>query len=219
MVGRSQSECGRNQFLLRKLLVLVLIAGISCTAAAAPPNDDCASAIAVTEGVPYNGSTVGATGTDISECANNDWRDVWHSYTPSSNGFATVSLCGSSFDTTLSVFDDCGGTELACNDDFCGLQGRDPGPKKKFVQGQNSFAGGADNGQFSVHCQERGCIVGRGRRIAEIADQGAHVSDLNIGRVGGCLGYGGIAVANRRVLGDIRQQGGRTDAETLLGVE
>jgi hypothetical protein len=34
----------------------------------------------------------------------------------------TISLCGSSFDTTLAVFDSCGGIELACNDDYCALQ-------------------------------------------------------------------------------------------------
>jgi len=88
-----------------------------------PPNDDCSDAIAVSEGVPYSGSTVGATEDGQSSCSYNDTADVWHSYTPNSPGLVTISLAGSAFDTTLAVFDGCEGTELACNDDTCeGLQ-------------------------------------------------------------------------------------------------
>ncbi len=87
-----------------------------------PANDECGNAIAVSKDVPYFGSTDCATGTDVTSCGDNDWADVWHSFTPASTGEYTVSLCGSSFDTTLAVFDNCGGTELVCNDDFCGLQ-------------------------------------------------------------------------------------------------
>lgn len=88
-----------------------------------PANDDCSNAVAVTEGVPYFGSTTGATGVDESSCAFNDTADVWHSYTPNNPGLVTISLSGSTFDTTLAVFDLCEGTELACNDDTCdGLQ-------------------------------------------------------------------------------------------------
>ncbi|MHC4337674.1 MAG: trypsin-like serine peptidase [Planctomycetota bacterium] len=87
----------------------------------APPNDDCNDAIAVTEGVPYVGSTMGATaGIADSSCGYNDTKDVWHSYTPNNPGLVTISLADSTFDTTLAVFDGCGGTEMACNDDdFC----------------------------------------------------------------------------------------------------
>jgi len=90
-----------------------------------PANDDCNDAIAVTEGAPYSGSTTGATGVDESSCAFNDTADVWHSYTPNNPGLVTISLIGSTFDTTLAVFDLCEGTELACNDDSCdGLQSK-----------------------------------------------------------------------------------------------
>lgn len=85
----------------------------------APPNDDCGDAIAVEDGVPYVGSTVGATGFEESGCSYNDTADVWHSYTPASAGLVTISLSGSTFDTTLAVFDVCGGRELTCNDDWC----------------------------------------------------------------------------------------------------
>lgn len=82
-------------------------------------NDDCINAIAVVEGVPYYGSTVGATGTEQSSCGYYDTADVWHSYTSASTGLVTISLAGSAFNTTLAVFDSCGGMELACNDDLC----------------------------------------------------------------------------------------------------
>ena len=53
----------------------------------------------------------------MSSCATNDALDVWHSFTPSWSGEYTISLCGSTFDTTLTVFDQCDGIEIACNDD------------------------------------------------------------------------------------------------------
>lgn len=84
--------------------------------------NDCSEAIDLVEDVVYQGSTTNATGSMASSCSSNDTADVWHSYTASGNGEATFSLCGSSFDTTLSIFDGCGGTELACNDDSCGVQ-------------------------------------------------------------------------------------------------
>ena len=51
--------------------------------------------------------------------------DVWYRYTPAANGSVTISLCGSTFDTVLSVHTACPGTsanEAACNDDFCDFQ-------------------------------------------------------------------------------------------------
>ncbi|HIJ70081.1 MAG TPA: PASTA domain-containing protein, partial [Planctomycetes bacterium] len=83
-----------------------------------PSNDSCASAISVTEDVPYYGSTVSATGSTESSCSYNDTLDVWNSFMPASSGLYTISTIGSSlYDTTLSVFDGCSGDELACNDD------------------------------------------------------------------------------------------------------
>jgi hypothetical protein len=78
--------------------------------------------IVVDVGEEYFGSTTGVTGTDESRCGYNDKYAVWHSFTPQSNKTVTISLCGSAFDTTLAVFDSCGGIELACNDDYCDLQ-------------------------------------------------------------------------------------------------
>jgi len=83
-------------------------------------NDNCSDAIAVEEGIPYRGTMNGATGVDESSCGDvNDVNDVWHLFTPNKTGLFTISLAGSNFDTTLAVFDQCEGMELACNDYTC----------------------------------------------------------------------------------------------------
>jgi hypothetical protein len=112
----------RNQNSSLWITTVLLVLAHTAAVKAAPPHDECLSAIVVTAGVPYSDTTVGATGSYWSSCAFNDTLDVWHRFTPTTTGQILISLCGSSFDTTLSVFDGCGGTELACNDDSCGLQ-------------------------------------------------------------------------------------------------
>jgi hypothetical protein len=91
--------------------------------------DDCAAATPVTPGTPINGTTVGATndGTIAGSCGASDASpDVWYDYTAGVTGITTVSLCGSLYDCVAGVWTACpgggGGVEIACNDDFCGLQ-------------------------------------------------------------------------------------------------
>ncbi|MEZ5198643.1 MAG: hypothetical protein R2764_20335 [Bacteroidales bacterium] len=43
--------------------------------------------------------------------------DLWYAYTATFSGDAIFDLCGSTFDTRLTIWDACGGTELDCNDD------------------------------------------------------------------------------------------------------
>ena len=62
-----------------------------------------------------------ATGLEHSSCSPNDTADAWWYFIPWATGTATVSLCGSAFDTTLAVRSDPGGGDLFCNDDACGL--------------------------------------------------------------------------------------------------
>ncbi|MCH8242526.1 MAG: hypothetical protein IH897_07940, partial [Planctomycetes bacterium] len=86
--------------------------------------DSCSGPRVVNEGT-FGGSTVGNTGTDVTSCTSGDTLDEWFCYTPTCSGTATASLCSNTnFDTSLAVFEECGGTELACSDDFCGLQSR-----------------------------------------------------------------------------------------------
>ena len=59
---------------------------------------------------------------DITSCTFSDTMTAWYCYTAGCDGTATASTCGSGFDTALSAWDACGGSQLACNDDACGLQ-------------------------------------------------------------------------------------------------
>ncbi len=84
-------------------------------------NDDCANAIAIACGDSLIGDTLTAT-----DSGGNAAPDVFYKYTGSGSAeIVTISLCGggTDFDSLLRVFDDCDLlTELAVNDDFCGVQ-------------------------------------------------------------------------------------------------
>ncbi|MBN2212004.1 MAG: trypsin-like peptidase domain-containing protein [Sedimentisphaerales bacterium] len=88
-----------------------------------PANDECNNATTISEGQTKTGSTTAAGGNNTCSCSTNDYKDVWYSFTPSETGPYRISTCGSSFDTTLSVYDGCGGTEVACNEDNVDLCG------------------------------------------------------------------------------------------------
>jgi len=90
-----------------------------------PVNDLCASALPITCGQTIAGSTVSSTIDAVGTCTTTlgTAGGVWYSYV-GNGGTATMSLCGSSFDTKLAVFTgSC--AALTCvigSDDFCGTQ-------------------------------------------------------------------------------------------------
>jgi len=90
-----------------------------------PANDSCGNALPITDG-SYGGSTAAATNDGQTTCGtSNTTPDVWFSYVASCAGTLTVTTCGSTYDTVLSVHSGCPGTAantLFCNDDdaFCG---------------------------------------------------------------------------------------------------
>lgn len=93
---------------------------------AATASDSCGHAMSVGSGRVYTGTTVGSTNDGFCNC---DWGlvtpDVWYQYTPAESGSLTISLCGSAYDTILSVYSGCPGSfanQLACNDDACNRQ-------------------------------------------------------------------------------------------------
>ncbi len=118
-IGDSSGTAGiDSDFLVDEVYVLDSFRDVSEVDFLQPAHDECADAIEVRLGVPYLGSSVGASGTDITSCTYNDTRDVWHSFTAPISGRYMFSLNGSTYDTALAVFIPCGGTEKACNDNY-----------------------------------------------------------------------------------------------------
>ena len=86
------------------------------------PNDECAGAIALTNGVNGPFSTVGAyTSAPAWPCASGG-RDAWFTFYVAQSGTLTVQTCGqATWDTALQIFSgSCGAlTSLGCVDDSC----------------------------------------------------------------------------------------------------
>ncbi len=92
-------------------------------ARAQPGNDNCATAQVVGAGAtPFNNTGANTDGTSSCNPAPTAMHDVWFNFVATFSGPVAINTFGSSFDTTLSVQTDCGGFELACNDDMCGVQ-------------------------------------------------------------------------------------------------
>lgn len=89
----------------------------------APTNDTCEQAARLTLQSFGAGSNIDAGGVDATPCGGGDSLDVWYVFTPALGGTYEFSTCvdgASSLDTTLAVFDGCGGSVLACNDNDAG---------------------------------------------------------------------------------------------------
>src|SRR6185369_3962590 len=143
--------------------------------AAAPANDNCASAITVAS-CPFTDtkSTVDATdeaGEPQSTCTLQA-NSVWYNYSagPSNTAIVTVSTCNSDFDTAIMVWqvnpaspcNFASFTPVACNDDFCGdgLQSTvqftaNAGAQYKIQVG--GFDGETGNLTTNVDCQILSC--------------------------------------------------------------
>ncbi len=89
-----------------------------------PANDTCASPVTVIQGTNVLGtgeSPCGAYITDGSaSCApgGTSKADRWYRFTPVSSGNFRIDTCGGNFDTVVTIYDSCGGAELACNDNY-----------------------------------------------------------------------------------------------------
>ena len=96
----------------------------SVVSASAPANDACASAQAIGLGATA-GTNVCSSTDGTATCGFNTGLDVWYSFTPSCAGTYTFDTCGArTFDTVLGLWSGCGGTQIACVDDACGLGSR-----------------------------------------------------------------------------------------------
>jgi len=97
------------------------LSGVPCTPTQPPANDNCVNATVVSAPSSTPGTTIAATGSDAA-CLGVA-PDVFYSLTAPVSGSYNFDTCGSAYDTSLAVYTDCTfATQLACNDDFCGLQ-------------------------------------------------------------------------------------------------
>ena len=109
----SETDCNSNG-----ILDVCELAGTRVPAA-----DICADAPAAAPGIVYIGTNAGAGTEGSASCSfggDPTGPDVWYSYTPAVDGPVSVTLCGSNFDTVLSIWTACpgeAGAEMACNDD------------------------------------------------------------------------------------------------------
>ena len=97
----------------------------NCHPPPAPPiNGVCADALPITYGEMIGYTTEG-TLSGAPTCSVNEAADVWYVFTAERDETVSFSTCSfAEFDTSISVFDGCAGTRLACNDDdlSCGLE-------------------------------------------------------------------------------------------------
>jgi len=101
---------------------------------AGPLNDECAAAALITESdtpLPFTTLWAATDGADEPLACNFSGdthvrSDVWYEYVPSCDGPAVVSLCGSTYDTKLAVYEGAACLPAspadACNDNACGPQ-------------------------------------------------------------------------------------------------
>jgi hypothetical protein len=98
---------------------------IASAASAQATNDDCATAATAPLGATAFDTTLAIDeGLIPFNCAGGGAPDIWYSYTAATTDDLTFDLCGSSYDTALTVYSgNCAAlNEIQCNDDSCGLQ-------------------------------------------------------------------------------------------------
>ena len=110
-----------------RLCVVACVALLAAAGRAQVPNDTCATATLIDEGV-VSGTNVGAqTNLPVDGCnilKSPMVKDVWYRFEPVEKGWlrATFGCAGADFDTGLFFFESCAaGTFLECNDDYCFL--------------------------------------------------------------------------------------------------
>jgi len=88
-----------------------------CWSYSTPVNNTCTNPVTVNAGSRNFTLSEQCSGTDITSCTLNDYKSVWYRYT-SSNYLKTLQIDteGSSYNTAISLFDACGGNEVACDD-------------------------------------------------------------------------------------------------------
>jgi subtilisin-like proprotein convertase family protein len=87
-----------------------------------PVNDECANALpAVVGSNAFDNRTATTSAQPVPTCQTSFNKDVWFTYTTGVNPESvSLSLCNTTLgDGVLAVYDACGGTQVACDDDSC----------------------------------------------------------------------------------------------------
>ncbi len=79
--------------------------------------DTCVDAAEAFEGANLTNNTGFGTEIPTVSCAVNSGMDTWYVHVANCSGLLRVTTTGSDFDTVLTAYDDCGGGEIACDDD------------------------------------------------------------------------------------------------------
>jgi len=91
-------------------------------------SDNCSDAEPLCPDALQSGTTANAARDGGARCGGeSEAGDVWYYYQPVGSGFVEITLCGSTFDTVLSVHSGCPGdvsNQIVCNDNYCGLQSK-----------------------------------------------------------------------------------------------
>jgi PKD repeat protein len=110
---------------MKKLLWIFLwvFFGVHAVNAQAPVNDVCSSAtlIAVNGGaIAANNSNTVTNGANPSCGGTTGIKDIWYKFVYTGGTVVVETQLGTNTDTRLAVYTACGGTQLACNDDYGG---------------------------------------------------------------------------------------------------
>jgi len=145
-------------------------------------NDNSSSAKPVGEVTNMAFDTTNATADGPGICMTSP--NIWFCYTASCTGSATVSLCGSSYDTKLAVYDGCQSNPTAdklrgCNDDYCNTQSEitlDATAGSQYLIEVGGYQQATGQGVLSISCEG-------GQAPAELDFADAPDSTNNFGRV------------------------------------
>jgi len=124
-----------------------------------PQADNCANAKPVGEVTNQAFNTTQATFDGPGLCMTSP--NIWYCYTASCTGTATVSLCGSSYDTRLAVYNGCqcnptAARMLGCNDDYCSTQSQltfDVVAGNQYLIEIGGYQNATGQGVLSISCQ------------------------------------------------------------------
>jgi hypothetical protein len=127
-----------------------------------PQADNCSNAKLVGDVTDLAFDTTVATFDGPGLCMTSP--NIWYCYTASCTGTVTVSLCGSSYDTKLAVYNGCQcypttAKMLGCNDDHCGMQSQltfDVTAGSQYLIEVGGYGNATGQGVLSISCEAQG---------------------------------------------------------------